>query len=115
LDVFTQRETKAPQTGNPRLIGYIIPAGQSIVVRGWYKSAKKTEPFLAKGSGKVGVIHVAFRQSGDSLEALRANSPDKCCPGFENTTSLSSEKNGFREVSRVLGRVNEVVTVRFVR
>jgi hypothetical protein len=132
IDVFTFSEVREPArkkypAGRPKYTHFIIRKSEAKIITGWHRTNKAADSFLvteygkgavslvpAAGRSKVGVLTVTF-----ALAWKGKNVPEE----EKGSRNAGGNETGFgppvkvkqREVSRHIGVIREVVSVRYTR
>ncbi|MFO0956227.1 MAG: hypothetical protein U0800_02040 [Isosphaeraceae bacterium] len=113
--------------GQPRFSFYPVHPGKTFDVKGWFRNLKVSDSFLVTAygqgassalpnpqPGKSGVITAAFRACAESKEKLPADEQVVSRGGQTNETGFGpSITTALQPVSRVLGEVRDVISVRY--
>jgi len=130
LDMFSFSDDIDPKTYRSKFSHLIIPAYQSTIVHGWFKTADKSRAdnvlnFLVtaygqgastkgkQAKGTVGVIEVSFAAAWTD-QPPHDEKGSRSASGNE-TGFGPPEKVGFTPVRRTIGNVREIICVRYTR
>jgi hypothetical protein len=127
LSVFTFSEVRNPKTGAPRYSHFIVAPGKDALIRGWHKRNEAPNNFLSflvtsygegaskyaqQPTGKVGVITATFAYAWPKGQNPPA---DERSAGPTETGFGPPVSAKVVEVQREIGRVREVVSIRYSR
>lgn len=126
IDSFQFCDERGPD-GRPRFSFYPVHPGQPFDVPGWFRNLKSSDAFLVTAygqgasaklpnprPGKTGVITVTFQACAESKDKLPEDEQVQGRGGSANETGLGPPRaTTLRPVSRVLGTVRDVISVRY--
>lgn len=129
LDVFQFSKDRDPKTGRPKFTHFILAGQKETAIAGWHVTNDphaKENVFAfrvtayGKGAvsqvnaprGKVGVITVTYALAASKKEDLPNDDGARSAGGNE-TGFGPGQKADLKEVSRVIGVVREVVSIRY--
>ena len=125
LDVFTFSDVKDEKTGKPLYSHFIVQPKSTFTILGWHKTNDKALSFLVteygkgassqlKSTGPVGVLTAAFSACSLHPNDLPADDGARSLP--QNETGKGPPRDTkLKEVTRTIGVVRDIISVRYTR